>query len=196
MNTGAFTDLVRRIRNAYGLTMYRKKAGEEQGEICDFLYEQVGYKIPTEASDWIYDSILRESDKLPQKLHITLGVHLGKWHQAHTKAEDKEYKCVRPECKDGFLHVVKDSYAYVFRCMECNSRQSHSAIPGNTMHGLELAGYRLDCVDETMKRMKPYVDPEKWGKNPLVNRQSQEQIDETALRLAKKWQSDIKRPSA
>ena len=169
MQPEAFNRLVRKIRNAYGLIMYRKKANEDYGEVETFFYEEVGFKIPTEASEWIMESVLKDNDKFPNKLHSTLSIHLSKWYKAHpNKQEQKDFRCRQKECREGLLSVVKEHAVYCFRCGECHSRDDFPNIPMRTLHELELEGYKSDSAEEVKKRSAIFTES-KW-KHGVVRR--------------------------
>lgn len=128
MNPREFENLVRFLRNTYGLKSYI-----QDGEIMDFLYDQCG-RIPVEAVQFIKERFVATYDKFPGKLHNAILDVYAQWLNAHPskKAMSQDRGCRFDHCTGGYLHIRwKDEggrWEGIARCTECGRAPSREYL--------------------------------------------------------------------
>lgn len=143
MNPIEFEEFLRFVRNAFGLAMYPTRKGDGQGEVVEFVFDQVGH-IPSEAIPWMRDRLLSGHDRFPAKIHAAIIECYQQWLSAHPEKRardfDKPEHCRHPECDAGLLFLQSsDGYRYVFRCVCCRSELR--GIPMARFSELRARGY-------------------------------------------------------
>lgn len=162
MRPTTFEDLIRDLRNGYGLTQYRGKQ-DERSEVVEYLYDKVG-NLPEEFATWAKDAFFSRYKDFPKILHIAIQQLYQDWLQAHPEKRasygqsSAMSNCHVSECEDGLLFVTKpsDEYGYnaryVFRCM-CG-RSLLNGIPQARFSDLINDGYSSTKI-ETFVPAKP-----------------------------------------
>lgn len=191
MRPTTFEDLIRDLRNGYGLTQYRGKQ-DERSEVVEYLYDKVG-NLPEEFATWAKDAFFSRYKDFPKVLHIAIQQLYQDWLQAHPEKrasygqESAITNCRVPACEDGLLFVSKKNEqfgynaSFVFRCM-CG-RSPLNGIPQARYQDLMSDGYRSIKL-ETYQPVKP--------KHPVKERNV---IDFTAaleeLEQVKRYKQDL-----
>jgi hypothetical protein len=126
---------------------YFKKPQLPNADTFEIWQDEIG-KFPEEFYAWAWDTCKSREERLPENLPRYIKALWQEWvNRNPLKVERKEFQCRQKHCQQGFLFAVKGHNNFVFRCLECNGLEDYPAIPGSTMHALELDGYRPDTVD-------------------------------------------------
>lgn len=127
-----------------------------------------------------YDEITRNHEVFPKNLPNTVGTLWGKWLNDHPERERKYRQCSDPWCDQGEIHAARENKdgtvtVTAFRCRVCS--QSRMAWPEAASVDLEARGWKLDCTEETNRRLAKQVKAgnvvrgnfgkitEAWGEN-------------------------------
>lgn len=137
--------LVRSIRNKYGLTMFRAKAGEEQSEVMDYIYDQIA-SIPDEAVPWIIANFATAYQRYPAVLDEAINERFQDWLRVHPEKRAKGRSINCSDCDStGLLHVRSRENIHEVYCFQCVCGNFGSkAIPVRSRSSLLNDGYVLD----------------------------------------------------
>lgn len=162
--------------------MIRKKFNAFLERLCEYYrhsvptggtleawFERV-QQYPDEYLRWTYNQITETQEMFPRNLPNTMKALYGKWLIDHPEKREFCY-CSEPWCDgEGLIHAVKEGEGgtfpvYCFRCATC--QQSRMPAFMTTSKELKLAGYKLDCTEETNKRLASQPKVERKGRGNI-----------------------------
>lgn len=161
MTLETFSDMVRKIRNSFGLTHYRHKATEEHSEVVIYLWEVVGSKIPGLAEDEYMQIFRNQNSKYPSTVQDAYENSLDEWWRRHPEKRAAERgfdpgergHCNKNGCRDGLIFTRCDGLGFAWRC-PCDFDWS-KRIPiwnGESGHEVEMDIYGVVASTDQLKR--------------------------------------------
>lgn len=175
------------LKQVYG---YYNESRPDKDTMASWFHELE--RLPDEFLDWAFTWMKKNVESPPFRKNYPRFVFSvwGRWLQENP--EKREFRsCSDPWCDgEGLIHSVKEGEGgtfpvYCFRCGTC--QQSRMPAFTTTSKELRLAGYNLDCTDETNKRLaaQPKVErgrirgnvgeiTKTWGETEWENWSSQQ----------------------
>lgn len=145
-----FADFIQR------LYAYLGKSRPLKDQMAEWFSEV--HRLPAEFLEWVLPEMKRELDNLPINLPKYLRAMYGKWLNDHPEKQEFFRQCSESWCDgQGIIHAVKvmeDRTVQVtaFRCASC--QQSRMPAFEATSRVLKESGWKLDCTEETNKRIQ------------------------------------------
>lgn len=144
MTAHEFNDLIQRWVEYWERKAVNSKSMER-------WFEKVR-KVNSDALSWIANTAEDRHEKCPPSFVGLIWSLYQEWQEKHPDQRVPDYDasrtCPRKECREGLLHVYRDSglgysAAYVFRCGECK-RSRLTGIPETTWAWLMGNGYSVE----------------------------------------------------